>query len=150
MIFSVIFLPVLASKSTEKNIENFPESPKYDAKHWPLIEVVCKLCTCGTFWYLQLEILVFSSNWLVGWFVWDWELFIIWWGGRGHPKKAIWVNFKYKKTSQQGPNVSITPITAMGCRQCLSLSVVQLKGKHCCNGAVDTLGQGIPLGGLKS
>ena len=41
------------------------------------------------------------------------------------------------------PNVSTTPITAMGCRQCLSLSVVQLKGKlcqqpHCRNGVVDT------------
>ena len=39
-------------------------------------------------------------------------------------------------------NVSTTPITAMGCRQCLPLSVVQLKGKHCqklhChNGIVD-------------
>ena len=44
------------------------------------------------------------------------------------------------------PNVSTTPITAMGCRQCLSLSVVQLKGKHCrkphCrNGVVDTFRQ---------
>ena len=43
------------------------------------------------------------------------------------------------------PNVSTTPITAMGCRQCLSLSVVPLKGKHCrkphChNGVVDTFG----------
>ena len=28
----------------------------------------------------------------------------------------------------QGPNVSTTPITAMGCRHCLPLSVVQLKG----------------------
>ena len=40
-------------------------------------------------------------------------------------------------------NVSTTPITAMGCRQCLPLHVVQLKGKHCqktyCrNGVVDT------------
>ena len=47
-----------------------------------------------------------------------------------------------------GPNVSTTPITAMGCKQCLSLSVVQLKGKHCrkphCrNGVVDMFGQGI-------
>ena len=38
-----------------------------------------------------------------------------------------------------------TPVTAMGCRQCLPLSVVQLKGKHCrkphCrNGVVDTFG----------
>ena len=44
-----------------------------------------------------------------------------------------------------GPNVSTTSITAMGCRQCLSLSIVQLKGKHCrkphCrNGVVDTFG----------
>ena len=31
-----------------------------------------------------------------------------------------------------------TPVTAMGCRQCLPLSVVQLKGKHCPNGVVDT------------
>ena len=43
------------------------------------------------------------------------------------------------------PNVSTAPITAMGCRQCLPLSVVQLKGKHCrkphCrNGVVDTFG----------
>ena len=47
------------------------------------------------------------------------------------------------------PNVSTTPIMAMGCRQCLSLSVVQLKGKHCrkphCrNGVVDTFGQELP------
>ena len=38
-------------------------------------------------------------------------------------------------------------ITAMGCRQCLPFSVVQLKGKHCqkphCrNGVVDTFGLG--------
>ena len=43
-------------------------------------------------------------------------------------------------------NVSTTPVTAMGCRQCLPLSVAQLKGKHCpkshCrNGVVDTFGQ---------
>ena len=46
-------------------------------------------------------------------------------------------------------NVSTTPITAMGCRQCLSLRVVQLKGKHCrkpnCNnGVVDTFGLYFP------
>ena len=29
------------------------------------------------------------------------------------------------------PNISTTPITVMGCRQCLPLSLVQLKGKHC-------------------
>ena len=43
------------------------------------------------------------------------------------------------------PKVSTTPITAMGCRQCLPLSVVLLKGKHCqkpycCNGFVDMFG----------
>ena len=42
-----------------------------------------------------------------------------------------------------GPNVFTTPITAMRCQQCLPLSVVQLKGKHCpkhhCrNGVVNT------------
>ena len=45
----------------------------------------------------------------------------------------------------QCPNGSTTPITAMGFRQCLPLSVVQLKSKHCrnphCrNGVVDTFG----------
>ena len=44
----------------------------------------------------------------------------------------------------QSLNVSTTPIMAMGCRQYLPLSVVQLNGKHCrkphcCNGVVDTL-----------
>ena len=44
------------------------------------------------------------------------------------------------------PNVSITTITAMGCQQCLPLSVVQLEGKHCrkphCrNGVVDMFGR---------
>ena len=45
------------------------------------------------------------------------------------------------------PNVSTTPITAMGWEQCFPISVVQLKGKHCrkphCrNGVVDMFGQG--------
>jgi hypothetical protein len=45
------------------------------------------------------------------------------------------------------PERSTTPFTVMGCRQCLPLSVVQLKGKHCRkshfrNGVVDTFGQG--------
>ena len=44
------------------------------------------------------------------------------------------------------PKWSTTPITAMGRQQCLPLSVVQLKGKHCrkphCrNGVVDTFRQ---------
>ena len=49
-----------------------------------------------------------------------------------------------------GPNVATTPITAMGCRQCLPISVVQLKGKHCqkphCrDGVVGTLGHALLL-----
>ena len=36
-----------------------------------------------------------------------------------------------KSLSNNSPNVSTTPIMAMGCRQCLSLTVVHLKGKHC-------------------
>ena len=56
---------------------------------------------------------------------------------------------KEKKTGQlvdQEPDqnhMDGTKHTAMGCRQCLSLSVVQLKGKrrqktHCRNGVVET------------
>ena len=50
-----------------------------------------------------------------------------------------------KQSKASSLSVSTTPITAMGCRQCLPLSVVQLKGKHCrkphCrNGVVDTFG----------
>ena len=50
-----------------------------------------------------------------------------------------------QKEKRPCSNVSTTPITAMGCRQFLPLSVVQLKGKHCrkphCrNGVVDTFG----------
>ena len=47
------------------------------------------------------------------------------------------------KINGSRPDVSTTPITAMGCRQCLPLSVVQLKGKHCRNGVVDTFGQAL-------
>ena len=39
----------------------------------------------------------------------------------------------WTELGRHSPNVSTTPITAMGCRQCLHLSVVQLKGKHCLN-----------------
>ena len=38
-------------------------------------------------------------------------------------------------------NISITPTTAIECRQCLPLSVVQLKDNHCHNGVVDTFGR---------
>ena len=56
--------------------------------------------------------------------------------------------------SRPGPNVSTTPITAMGCRQCLPLSAVHLKGKHCrkphCrNGVVDTFGHRLFIGYLE-
>ena len=49
------------------------------------------------------------------------------------------------------PNISTTPITAMGCRQCLPLSVFQLKGKncrkpHCRNGIIDTFRQSVVQG----
>ena len=49
------------------------------------------------------------------------------------------------RTVRQDLNISTTLITAMGCWQCLNLSDVQLKGKHCrkphcCNGVVDTVG----------
>lgn len=36
-------------------------------------------------------------------------------------------------TQRQCPNTSTIPIRAIGCQQCLSLSVVQLKGKRCWN-----------------
>ena len=47
-----------------------------------------------------------------------------------------------------GPNISTTPITAMGRWQFLPLSVVQLKGKlcrkpHCRNGVVDMFAPGL-------
>jgi hypothetical protein len=63
----------------------------------------------------------------------------------------IWLISAHKRkisesySNQPSPNVSTTSITAMRCRQCLPLSVVQLKGKHCrkphCrNGVVDMFG----------
>ena len=66
----------------------------------------------------------------------SWNNYIQFWG------------FKYSNITSS-PNVSTTPIMAMGCRQCLPLSVVQLKGKHCrkphCrNGVVDTFGHRCP------
>ena len=56
----------------------------------------------------------------------------------------FWVAFKsctMPLDQSHCPNVSTTPITAMGCRQCLPLSVVKLKGKHCRKPhCVDTFG----------
>ena len=73
-----------------------------------------------------------------------------------HPSSHFYfdINFGnklYSKEKKPGPNVSTTPIKAMGCRQCLLLSAVQMKGKHCqkphCrNGDVDTFGLGLPGG----
>ena len=56
----------------------------------------------------------------------------------------------YDNQNSYCPNVSTTPITAMGCWQCLPLSVVQQKGKHCrkphCpNGVVETFGHFLPM-----
>ena len=34
------FLPVLAWKSKEKTLENFPRSQKYEAKHWVIINIL--------------------------------------------------------------------------------------------------------------
>ena len=42
-----------------------------------------------------------------------------------------WTSYGVYSYSRHPNCVSTTPITAMGCRQCLSLIVVQLKGKHC-------------------
>ena len=37
---------------------------------------------------------------------------------------------KYSQKLDQCPNLSTTPITAIGYKQCLTLSVVQLKSEH--------------------
>ena len=58
--------------------------------------------------------------------------------------QAIFFMILSKMSASDSLNVSTTQITAMGCRQCLPFSVVQLKGKYsqkphfwnpqCCNG----------------
>ena len=57
------------------------------------------------------------------------------------------VQWKYSKTvfllhlwHSLSLNVSTTPIMAMGCRQCLPLSVVHCRKPHCHKGVVDMLG----------
>ena len=73
-------------------------------------------------------------------------------GDMKRPVILIWIIFfhltfwwsSYLFITKHCSNISTTPITAMGCRQCLRLSVVHLKGKHyqkahCRNGVVDTL-----------
>ena len=78
------------------------------------------------------------------------------------PMGKVAVENAFKKINPRYcPNVPTTPITAMGCRQCLLLSVVQLKGKpcqkpHCCNGVVDSFRHNLieklldEIGSLKS
>ena len=61
----------------------------------------------------------------------------------------VWIPIYWYLLCKYCLNVSTTPITAMGCRQCLPLSVVHLKSKHCriphCrNGVVDTFGHSHP------
>ena len=51
-----------------------------------------------------------------------------WWNSY-REKNILRVQLKVLNCSWICPNVSTTPITAMGCWQCLPLSVVQLKGK---------------------
>ena len=56
--------------------------------------------------------------------------------------------FKREEIARPSSYVSTIHITAMGCQQCLPLSVVQLKGKHCQklhyrNGVVDRFRPGL-------
>jgi hypothetical protein len=60
------------------------------------------------------------------------------------------MEFVQLEGGDHSPNISTTPITAMGCRQCLPLSVVQLKGKHCRNGVVNTFGYRVVDRGILS
>ena len=49
-----------------------------------------------------------------------------------HALKLHWdATFGSRKLVLHSLNISTTPITTMGCQQCLPFSVVQLKGKHC-------------------
>ena len=48
-------------------------------------------------------------------------------------KKGMYILIKVALVDIPCPNVSTTPIMVMGCWQCLPLSVVKLKGKHCRN-----------------
>ena len=79
--------------------------------------------------------------------------------GKLHSKEIVALKFRYFSNLFESPrvcdariqklqcsNVSTTPVTATGCQQCLLLSVVQLKDKHCrkphCrNGVVGTFEQ---------
>ena len=67
-------------------------------------------------------------------FLWNCSLSFLW-GLRSTNIKLVITSLLF--------NISTTPIMAIGCQQCLPLSVIQLKGKHCrkphChNGVVDT------------
>ena len=75
-------------------------------------------------------------------------------GRIGSPKLVLpkWLSYgTLNRVIRVSSNVSTTPVTAMGYRQCLPLSVVQLKGKHCRkphyrNGVVDMFGPGLIIG----
>ena len=63
-------------------------------------------------------------------------------------------NLDFHQNCSKATNVLVrifmnkSPITAMGCRQCLPFGVVRLKGKHCRkpHGVVNTFRQYISLG----
>ena len=62
-------------------------------------------------------------------------------GRHNRPRETFWDSGDFPSLTMgirggQSPNVSTTPITAMGCWQCLLLS-----GKHCCNGVIDMFGK---------
>ena len=81
-------------------------------------------------WLWKSEISIFDH----------WILKVCW-----STKFFYWKRAIYHSIKLPCPNVSTTPITTMGCRQCLSLSAVQLKSKHCqkpqCrSGVVDMFG----------
>ena len=70
-------------------------------------------------------------------------LLISFWNKKQSVKTMLAMNGFRKQIGIFFPNIPTTPITAMGCQQCLPPSVVQLKGKHCwkphCrNGVVNT------------
>ena len=94
-------------------------------------------------WQLQKKVTVKSWYLLPKLFWREKKLFC--WSRKFLKKAENLQNFWDHKNNlfKQCPNVSTTSITAMGCRQCLPLKVVPLKGKHCrkphcCIGVVDT------------
>ena len=94
---------------------------------------VFDICIWRVFFYYGKKILTEMAFFSYSQYGLDGKKSVI--GKSAHSKRGVLVRYC--------PNASTTPITAMGCRQCLPLSVVHLKGKHCrkphCrNGVVDT------------